>query len=352
MLELTLYSIVYFTSLIFMTTQIVFSEEFGKHNNMSHPENAARLNVMMEEIKKAPFYKDLEFIKPEILPEKILHDVHTDGMIEQVKDLSNEAGSWIDMDTYVCRSDYETARLAAGGLLQVCNNVIKGKADNAFALVRPPGHHATKSKSMGFCLFNNAAIAANELSKQGKKILIFDFDVHHGNGTQDILYDRKDVMYQSTHLSPHYPGTGAIDEIGVGDGEGYTINAPIYYGNGNNAVSKILDEVFLPVAKQFNPDLIIISSGYDSHHMDPLGGLRFTTDFFGTMTAKFQEIQPKIVGTLEGGYNLQMIGKCLVSQLGQMTDNPVKFDDSTNESENVDEVISKIKNEIKDYWEI
>ena len=335
-----------------MKTQIVFSEEFSKHNNMSHPENASRLNVMIEEINKAPFYKDLEFIKPEMLPEKTLYEIHSDRMIEQVKDISSVGESWIDMDTYVCRSDYETARLAAGGLLKACNNVIKGKASNAFALIRPPGHHATKDRSMGFCLFNNAAIAANELSKQGKKILIFDFDVHHGNGTQDIFYDRKDVLYQSIHLSPHYPGTGDVDEIGIGDGEGYTINAPISYGNGNSAVSKILDEIFLPVAKQFNPDIIIFSCGYDSHHLDPLGGLRFTTNFYGEMTARFQKIQPKIVCTLEGGYNLQWIGKCVVSQLGQMTNNIVKFDDSSDEHENVNEVINKIKNEIGSYWKI
>jgi len=335
-----------------MTTQIIFSEEFSRHNNTGHPENAERLHVMIEEIKKAPFYKDLEFVKPEILPEKFLYEVHSNRMIEQIMDISDEGESWIDMDTYVCRSDYEIARLAAGGLVKACNNVMKDEADNAFALIRPPGHHATKNRSMGFCLFNNAAIAANELSKQGKKVLIFDFDVHHGNGTQDIFYDRKDVMYQSTHLSPHYPGTGDTDEIGIGDGKGYTINAPLSHGNGNNAVSKILDEVFLPVAKQFNPDLIIISSGYDSHHLDPLGGFSFTSDFFGEMTARFQKIQPRVVCTLEGGYNLQWIGKCLVSQLGQMINNIVKYDDISNESENVDEVINQIKNEISSYWKI
>ena len=335
-----------------MTTQIVFSEEFSKHNNMSHPENASRLHVMMEEIKKAPFYKELEFIKPEMLPEIILFDIHSERMIEQVKDFSTIGETWIDMDTYVCESDYDTARLAAGGLLKVCNNVISGKADNAFAMVRPPGHHATRDRSMGFCLFNNAALAANELSKKGKKTLIFDFDVHHGNGTQDIFYDRKDVMYQSLHLSPHYPGTGDINEIGIGEGEGYTINAPISYGNGNNAVTKLLDEIFLPIAKQFRPDLVIISSGYDSHFMDPLGGLRFNTDFFGEMTARFKEVQPKIVGTLEGGYNLQWIGKCLVSQLGRMTNTEIKFDDTTDERENVNEVIKQIKNEIGNYWKI
>ena len=335
-----------------MATQVVYSKEFSRHDNSSHPENAERLIVMMNEIKKSPFYEELDFIKPEILPEKIVHEIHSERMIEQIKDISREGASWIDMDTYVCKSDYETARLAAGGLLLIANNVIKGNADNAFGLIRPPGHHATKDRSMGFCLFNNAAITANELTKQGKKILIYDFDVHHGNGTQDIFYDRKDVMYQSTHLSPHYPGTGDINEVGIGDGEGYTINAPLSYGNGNNAVSKVLDEIFLPVAKQFKPDLILVSSGYDSHYLDPLGGLRFSSGFFGEMVAKYQEIQPKIVCTLEGGYNLQWIGKCVVSQLGQMTNNKVKYDDSTDEHENVNEIINQMKNEIGSYWKI
>jgi acetoin utilization deacetylase AcuC-like enzyme len=335
-----------------MVTQIVFSKEFSKHDNRGHPENAERLSAMMKEIKKSHFYNELQFIEPEMLPEKLLYNIHSESMIEQIKDISDEGESWIDMDTYVCRSDYKIARLAAGGLVKACINIINGKTDNAFALIRPPGHHATKNRSMGFCLFNNAAIAANELSKQGKKVLIFDFDVHHGNGTQDIFYDRKDILYQSLHLSPHYPGTGDTNEIGIGHGEGYTINAPLSHGNGNNAVSKLLDEIFIPIAKQFKPDFIIISSGYDSHHSDPLGGLRFTSNFFGEMTARFQEIQPRIACTLEGGYNLQWIGKCLVSQLGQMTNNEVKFNDSTYEHENMNDVIYKIKNEIGSYWKI
>jgi len=335
-----------------MVTQIVYSDEFNKHNDEGHPENAQRIKVMMEEIKKSSFYNELEFIKPEILSEKSLYEVHSDRMIEQIKEISLEGDSWIDLDTYVCKNDYETARLAAGGLLLACKNIVNKKASNAFALVRPPGHHATRSRSMGFCLFNNAAIAANELTKLGKKVLIFDFDVHHGNGTQDIFYDRNDVMYQSIHLSPHYPGTGGTEEIGAGKGAGYTINTPLYYGNGDNAVTKLLDEIFLPIAKQFKPDIIIMSSGYDSHHLDPLGGLRLTSNFYGKIVQKFQEIQPKIACTLEGGYNLKWIGKCLASQLGQMTGNPVEFDDKTVEEENVEEVISQLKNQLNKYWDI
>jgi acetoin utilization deacetylase AcuC-like enzyme len=335
-----------------MTTQIVYSEKFSKHDNPRHPENAQRLSAMINELKKTPFFNELEFIEPELLREECLYDVHSSEMIQQVKEMSRVGDSWIDFDTYVCKSDYETARLAAGGLLKLCKNVLNGKSDNGYALIRPPGHHATKNRSMGFCLFNNIAIAANELSKKGKKVLIFDPDVHHGNGTQDIFYDRKNVMYQSIHLSPHYPGTGGINEIGIGEGEGYTINAPLSHGYGDKAVSKILEKIFLPIASQFKPAFIMFSTGFDSHHMDPLGGLKFTTNFYGEMVKRYQEIQPKIVSTIEGGYNLQSIGKCLVSQIGQMVNHPIYFDDKTDENSDVEALIDKLRDAIGSYWKL
>ena len=335
-----------------MTTQVIYTREFNKHNTSGHPENAGRLNVMIDELEKTSFYDQLEILKPRLLSEEILKEIHSERMIKQVKDLSQTEESWIDLDTYVSKGDYETARLAADATLQACKSVISGKADNAYALVRPPGHHATSEKSMGFCLFNNAAIAAHEITKQGKKVLIMDFDVHHGNGTQYIHYNRKDIMYQSLHLSPHYPGTGSINEIGNDSGEGYTINAPMSYGNGNNAATKILDEIFLPVAKQFKPDLILFSSGYDSHHSDLLGGLRFTADFYGEILKKYQGLQTKIACTLEGGYTLEWIGKCLISQIAQMINKPVNFKDNAKEKTDVKELIRELKNEIGKYWKI
>lgn len=336
-----------------MSTQIAYSEEFSKHDNIGHPENSQRLIAMINEIQKLPLYDNLEFIKPVLLPEEYLYAVHSDEMIQKIKKNSLLGDTWIDLDTYVCESDYETARLAAGALLQLCENVMDGKAENGYALIRPPGHHATKNRSMGFCLFNNAAIAATEIAKTGKKILIFDCDVHHGNGIQDIFYDKKDVMYQSIHLSPHYPGTGKIDEIGINEGEGYTINTPLTHGNGDKAVSDIIREIFLPVAKQFKPDLIIFSTGFDSHHFDPLGGLNLSANFYGEMIAVFQKIQPRIVSTLEGGYNLEWIGKCLGSQLGQMTHKNITFNDPVQDTINTSEyVIKELKNKIKNYWDL
>jgi len=335
-----------------MATQIVFSDEFNKHDTAYHPENADRLYVLLDALEQAPFYKTLEFLEPELLPESLLYEVHSAEMIQRIKEISEQGDSWIDLDTYVCKSDYETARLAAGGVGLVCRNVVNGDASNAYALVRPPGHHASAERSMGFCLFNNAGLAAHELSKEGKRVLIFDHDVHHGNGTQSIFYHRNDVMYQSFHVSPHFPGTGGVDEIGRGEGKGYTINAPLVFGQGDGAVSRLFDEIFIPIARQYKPHLIIISAGYDSHHADPLGGLKLSANFFGEIIRRFQQVQSKIVCTLEGGYNFKWIGKCFLSELGQLVSHPLFFDDPVKGNDDVSAVIKKMKKELGAYWDL
>lgn len=335
-----------------MKTQILFSDEFNKHDTADHPENADRLYVMLDALEQTSFYKKLQFIEPKMISEKLLSEIHSKEMIRRIKEISGNGDSWIDLDTYVCKSDYETARLAAGGVVLICRNVIEDVTPNGYALVRPPGHHASAERSMGFCLFNNAGLAAHELSKKGKRVLIFDHDVHHGNGTQSIFYRRKDVMYQSFHLSPHYPGTGDISEIGEDEGIGYTINAPLTFGHGDGAVLQLFDEIFIPIASQFKPHIIIISAGYDSHHSDPLGGLKLTVNFFGNMIKRFQKVQPKIVCTLEGGYNLQWIGKCFLSQIGQLLSSPIQFDDPVKGTTDIKLVIDKIRSEFGAYWKL
>jgi acetoin utilization deacetylase AcuC-like enzyme len=306
----------------------------------------------MRELQKVRFFDELRIVEPEILPEELLYTVHTPEMIQLIKDSSVTSGFWIDLDTYVCKGDYETARLAAGGVLQSCTDVMNGTIENAFALVRPPGHHAASNRSMGFCLFNNAAIAAEQFSKQKKRVLIFDHDVHHGNGTQGIFYERSDVMYQSFHLSPHYPGTGAVVEVGAKKGEGFTVNAPLPFGAGDASVRALMKEVFLPVAAEFRPDLILVSAGYDSHHADHLGGLRLSANLFGEILAELQKVQPRIVCTLEGGYNLEWIGRCLLSQVSQLVYSPLDFPDEVVEQTSADAVLKMMKKEMKKYWKI
>jgi len=205
---------------------------------------------------------------------------------------------------------------------------------------------------MGFCLFNNAALAAHALAKQGKRVLIFDHDVHHGNGTESIFYGRRDVMYMSFHLWPHYPGTGAVQEVGEGPGAGYTVNAPLGFGMGDEVVRALFDEVFIPVARQFDPDLILVSAGYDSHHSDPLGGLRLTAGFFGEMIQRLQEVQPRIVCALEGGYNLSWIGRCFLSQLGVLTNRPQLFEDAAVGAGDVQPLIREMKKALSPYWRL
>ena len=328
-------------------TVVVYSDEFALHDSPGHPERAERAVAAMKFLKSMPFFDDLHIVEPVPVDEGEILKVHSGEMVERVK---NTVG-WLDPDTYVTKDSYRIAKLAAGGLVKACDEVLNGKEENAFAIIRPPGHHATEQRSMGFCLFNNAAIAADFIVRQGKKVLIFDHDVHHGNGTCDIFYDRSDVLYQSIHMSPHYPGTGMVDEVGRGDGEGFTVNAPLSRGVGDGGVERLLDEVMLPVAEQFSPDFIIISAGFDSHHSDELGGLALTVDFYGEMVRKFSSVQRKIVCTLEGGYVLDVLGKGIASEVGVMNHTPVEFDDSSS-GRDADEVVKKLKEELGSYWSL
>jgi acetoin utilization deacetylase AcuC-like enzyme len=278
-------------------------------------------------------------------------------MIDYVRMLSErEGGGWADLDTYLCRGSYEIALLAAGGVVQLAREVSSGKVQNGFALIRPPGHHATRDRAMGFCLFNNVALAANAVAREGKKVLIFDHDVHHGNGTQDIFYRRKDVLYQSLHLSPHYPGTGAIEEVGEGEGKGYTVNAPLSRGLGDRALDALLDEIFIPIAERFEPDIIIVSAGFDSHYLDLLGGLRLTKGGFAGIIKRLQSVQSRLLCSLEGGYNLDVLGELVLTELRCMLGEEISLEESleerVEETDKIKDIISRIREELGRYWDI
>jgi len=326
-------------------TCIVYSDDYLLHTNEQHPEHAGRLTAIMDYLKKLPFYEKLVLTEPRKATEEEIEKVHSREMVERAKRVG-----WLDMDTYTNEYSYEVAKLAAGGVLTACRTV-EEHGGNAFALVRPPGHHATSIRSMGFCVFNNVAIAGNMLAEMGKRVLIFDHDVHHGNGTHDIFYERRDVMYQSIHLYPHYPGTGSISEVGEGKGEGYTVNVPLPHGAGDECVNEILDEILIPVAHQFAPDFILISAGFDSHHADHLGGLSLSVNMYGEMIRKFSTVQPRIVCSLEGGYNLECLPKGVASELGVLCNMPVIFKDNVAGRE-CNDVVKKLKDVMKEYWEL
>jgi acetoin utilization deacetylase AcuC-like enzyme len=228
-------------------------------------------------------------------------------------------------DANVCEESYDIALQAVGGVLAAVDAVFEKKAKNAFCAVRPPGHHATKNRGMGFCLFNNIAAAARYAQKKynAARVLIADWDVHHGNGTNDIFYTDDSVFYMSTHQYPWYPGTGKHDEIGEGKGKGFTMNRPFPAGVGNNEIIAVFKDDLLPAAKKFKPDFTLISAGFDSHARDYLGGFRIDDDGFRELTKIMMEIadiagEGRLVSVLEGGYNLESLSSAVMVHMQEL----------------------------------
>jgi acetoin utilization deacetylase AcuC-like enzyme len=229
-------------------------------------------------------------------------------------------------EVYISTGSYTAATRAAGAALTALDAIGEGRARNAYALVRPPGHHATSDTAMGFCLFNNVAVAARYAQQRWgwRKVLIVDYDVHHGNGTQDIFYEDGEVVYFSTHQSPLYPGTGASTETGAGEGLGATINVPLPAGSGWSVFDPIFRQVLWPVADRLKPDVVLLSAGFDAHWCDPLGGLMLCTADFSDLTLEVQEIADRycdgrLVAVQEGGYNLDAVAQCASTVLFALT---------------------------------
>lgn len=260
--------------------------------------------------------------------EKWLETVHTPQHVQHVRHVSSVGGGVLDSgDTPVSANSYQIALLAAGALLTCCDAVMAGKVQRAFAAVRPPGHHAEPQRPMGFCLFSNIAIAARYLQRQHglKRIAIVDFDVHHGNGTQACFEEDPSVLFISLHQDPRtcYPGTGHAWETGFGAGEGYTLNIPFEPGSGNTEYQAAFDQLLLPKLRQFAPEFLLISAGFDAHADDPLAHIQLTDDSYTWMTRRLvetadQTCHGRVVSVLEGGYNLRALGRSVLRHLAAM----------------------------------
>jgi len=274
-----------------------------------HVESPARIQTLLRLLEEEPPVPYL-LIRPRPAAEEELAYVHERGYIDLVRSTAGQTVP-LDADTVAGPATWETARLAAGGFLESIDRIMDGAVPNALALVRPPGHHAEASRAMGFCFFNNAAIGAEHLVRRHclKRILVADWDLHHGNGTEQAFYERRDVLYFSTHQSPLFPGTGAARFFGRGEGFGYNLNVPLLAGKGDADFLRIFEDVLAPVAAEFQPEFIIASAGFDIAAGDPLGRMLVTARGFGLLTASLMAMAERTAGgrlalVLEGGYDL------------------------------------------------
>jgi len=288
----------------------IYMEHFA---GVGHPERPERLTAILKALEGSGLMDSLVRLTPSACPREYVEAVHTTRLVESVERLCGIAPQHIDPDTAVSEKSFEAALFAAGAGIAAADAIMGGEIDNTFCAVRPPGHHAETDRAMGFCLFNNIAITARYLQRARGvgKILIIDWDVHHGNGTQQIFYEDPTVLLFSSHQYPYYPGTGGMEEGGKGEGETFTVNAPLRAGCGDKEYQDVYTKMLLPVADVFEPDFVLISAGFDAHESDPLASMRLTDDGYAGLTRMAVEVAGKhsggrLISMLEGGYDVAL----------------------------------------------
>ena len=335
---------------------IVYSEEYLKHDREYHPENKNRLRSTMGLLTREDVFEKVPMSVPKTASDDDILKVHTPEHLEIIKDASQKGGL-IDVDTYLSQGSFEIAMLAAGGVMS-CVDMHKEGHNCNFAMVRPPGHHAEPKRAMGFCLFNNVAIGAKYAMDeyQFERIFILDYDAHHGNGTEKIFYESDNVLFFSLHQHPLYPGTGAIEDIGAGDGTGYNINIPLPPGISDESYLRAINEIALPVLKEFDPDLIFVSAGYDAHYADPLGGMLLSAKCYYEISNTLNEQDAGVTFTLEGGYNLEALARSVYATIAPFYDIEMDFEESKAEDAAVtrytDSKLIVAKKIISEYWDV
>ncbi len=299
---------------------LVFHENYLLHETGGHPERKERLMAILDYLGEESLLAQMELVEArEATFQEVALNHHPD-YIEEVRRFCEGGGGYLDPDTVVCKDSYRAALWAVGGALAAVDAVLEGKFSSVFCAVRPPGHHALRSKAMGFCIFNNVAVAAHYARNKGvERVLIVDWDAHHGNGTQEAFYQDPSVFYFSTHQWPFYPGTGKAEERGEGPGLGYTLNCPLPPGSGDEEFFRVYDREFLPLARDYRPGLILVSAGYDGHELDPLSSLELTTRGYRGLADRVvqlaREVGASVVALLEGGYNLLTLAQSVATTI-------------------------------------
>lgn len=309
-------------------TLILTDERMIAHDpGPGHPERPDRLRAILEHLRSHPQPRT-RWEAPAPAPRAAVAAVHDDRYLAHLDSIAHRYAD-LDPDTHTCPASLEAAYLAAGAGINAVDAVMSGQARNAFCLVRPPGHHAERDRAMGFCLLANIAIAAQHAidAHRLSRILIVDFDVHHGNGTQDIFESRSDVLFISLQQHPFWPGTGGLDEVGKGPGEGFTINIPLPEGSDDHAYLLAFEQVIAPVADHYRPQLVLVSAGFDASHRDPLGGMRVTTDGYLAMARHLvgvaqRHAHDRCIFMLEGGYDLTALAEGVAACVSALTESP------------------------------
>jgi acetoin utilization deacetylase AcuC-like enzyme len=330
-------------------TGVVVDRMYLKHEpGEFHPERPERIRVLVDLAEQLDEQK-FQLLAPRAANRSEIELCHSADYVALVEATSKTNQYALDGDTITCRDSFGTGLLAVGGFLRLLDAVAATEVANGFALVRPPGHHALKNRAMGFCLFNTIAIGARYLKRihGAKRVLIMDWDVHHGNGTEAAFYDDPSVLFISTHQFPYYPGTGAMDEIGADAGKGYTINIPLPAGCADAEYLRVFEEIVDPATDKFEPDWILVSAGFDAHRRDPLGGMNVTEEGFGAMAQILLRLAErhaggKIAFLLEGGYDLAALNNSVAAVLKAMQERPRK-DPPAAKSDKIQTLIRRIR---------